>query len=110
MHCRFTPTCFSKSLPPSGGGSYLRSYSSNLYCGCIWITAGPEWSVVEGCNQVCTDRYTVSPYSLGTGHCSVKSRLNPLVFPEMKHGNGQIRYYSLILFPVCTDRVKPTPY
>jgi hypothetical protein len=51
MHSRFTPTCFSKSLPSSGGRSYLRSYSSNLYCGCIWITIRPVWWVVEGCNQ-----------------------------------------------------------
>jgi hypothetical protein len=30
MHSRFTPTCFSKSLPSSGCRSYLRSYSSNI--------------------------------------------------------------------------------
>jgi hypothetical protein len=29
-HSRFTPTCFSKSFPSSGGRSYLRSYSSNI--------------------------------------------------------------------------------
>jgi hypothetical protein len=52
MHPRFTPACFSKSLPSSEGRSYLRRYSSNLYCGCIWIMACPEGSVVEGCNQV----------------------------------------------------------
>jgi hypothetical protein len=28
------------------GSWFLRSYSSTLYCGCIWITARPEWSVV----------------------------------------------------------------
>jgi hypothetical protein len=30
MHSRFTPTCFSKSLPSSVGRSYLRSYSNNI--------------------------------------------------------------------------------
>jgi hypothetical protein len=28
----FTPTCFSKSSPSSGGRSYLKSYSSNVVC------------------------------------------------------------------------------
>jgi hypothetical protein len=28
----------------------LRQY---LYCGCIWITIRPVWSVVVGCNQEC---------------------------------------------------------
>jgi hypothetical protein len=36
------------------GRGFLRSYSYSLYCGCIWITARPEWSVVKGCNQSCT--------------------------------------------------------
>jgi hypothetical protein len=31
MHSRFTPTCFSKSLPSSVGRSYLISDSSNVY-------------------------------------------------------------------------------
>jgi hypothetical protein len=30
MHSRFTPPCFSKALPSSGGRGYLRSYSSNI--------------------------------------------------------------------------------
>jgi hypothetical protein len=30
MHSTFTPTCYSKSLPSSGGCSYLRRYSSNI--------------------------------------------------------------------------------
>jgi hypothetical protein len=48
----FTSTCFGKLLPSSGGRDFLRSYSSSLYCGCtnIWLTARPEWSVVEGFN------------------------------------------------------------
>jgi hypothetical protein len=67
MHSRFTPTCFSKSLPLSGGRSYLRSYSSNIcivdayglrsvQCGQLSrdVTKSvPVWSVVEGCNQEC---------------------------------------------------------
>jgi hypothetical protein len=50
----FTPTCFSKSLPSSGGRGFLRSYSSSLYCGCIWLMACPERWAVEGCNHACT--------------------------------------------------------
>jgi hypothetical protein len=30
MNSRFTPACFSKSLPSLGARSYLRSYSSNI--------------------------------------------------------------------------------
>jgi hypothetical protein len=36
------------------GSYYLRSYSGDLYYGCIWITISAVWSVVEGCNQVRT--------------------------------------------------------
>jgi hypothetical protein len=48
----FTPTCFSNSLP-SSGGSYLPQKLLNQYlcCGCIWITICPVWAVVEGCDQ-----------------------------------------------------------
>jgi hypothetical protein len=35
---------------------YLRSYSSNMCCGCIWITICPVWPVVEGCDQECIVR------------------------------------------------------
>jgi hypothetical protein len=45
-----TPTCFSNSLPSSGGRSYLRSYWSNM---CICITICPVWPVVKGCDQQC---------------------------------------------------------
>jgi hypothetical protein len=36
-------------------GSYLpqKLLQQYLYCGCIWITIRPVWSVV-GCNQECT--------------------------------------------------------
>jgi Tfp pilus assembly major pilin PilA len=54
LRSRFSPTCFGMSLPSSGGRGYLRSYSSSLYCGCIWITIRPDWSFVEGCNQPVT--------------------------------------------------------
>jgi hypothetical protein len=49
----FTPTCFSKSLP-SSGGSYLPQKLPNqyLYCGCIRITTYPVWPVVEGCDPL----------------------------------------------------------
>jgi hypothetical protein len=30
MYSKFTPTCFGKWLPSSGGRSYLRSYSSSV--------------------------------------------------------------------------------
>jgi hypothetical protein len=43
----FTPTCFTNSLP-SSGGSYLPQKLLNQYlcCGCIWITICPVWPAV----------------------------------------------------------------
>jgi hypothetical protein len=77
IQSRFTPTCFSKSLPSSGGCSYLRSYSSNLHCGCIWTFV--QWVQFLQNWTHCTHSVTsLENWPLWTGHNPYTSTINCL--------------------------------
>jgi hypothetical protein len=100
----FTPTCFSNSLP-SSGGSYLPQKLLNQYrcCGCIRITICPVWPVVVAISSQANDIYKYKNIKRKLLNCSAN-----IFFNRRCLQNGLTPNYANIKIPNPTEAARYT--